>query len=149
MKTLAVLFLLVLIFTFGCKEETELPVSKYVKLEFKLAQNYAGDSLEMRVIKKDTIYLYPKVELSNEDIALVSKSEIDNGIVLTFTESGNDKIAKLTMLGFGKLLAVIVDDKVIIAPKIMGKISGKVQILGAFTKEEIGEMFDSLTKKNK
>ena len=144
MKIFAIL-LVILLTLFSCQEEKELPVSNKVKLEFRLAQDYLADSLETRVLDGDTIYLHEKVELSNSDIALVAKTELKDGLILIFTNQGNEKISKLSVSGFGKLLAIMVDDKILIAPKIMGKVSGRVQITGYFTENEIDELFDALT----
>ena len=145
MKTFAIICVLLLT-PFMCEEENELPVSGVVKLEFRLAQDYKADGLEKRIFKNDTIYLHEKIELSNSDIALVSKNELKDGISFTFNNKGNEKISKLSVIGFGKLLAIIVDDKILVAPKIMGKVSGKVQITGYFTEKEIDEIFEELTK---
>ena len=144
MKILS-LFLIILFTPFMCEEEKELPVSDKVKLEFRLAQDDQADSLEVRILNGDTLYLHEKIELSNPDIALVAKTELNDGIVLIFSNQGNEKISRLSVSGFGKFLAIIVNDKILIAPKIMGKVSGKVKITGNFTEEGINELFDALT----
>ena len=144
MKIFTILLLLSL-FIFNCNKEKKRTVSNQVKLEFRLAQDYPADSLEMKILNKDTIYLHEKTELTNSDIAFIAKTQLNNGIILTFTEKGNEKISKLSIMGFGKLLAILVDDKLLVAPKIMGKVSQKVQITGQFSNEEIDKMFDDLT----
>ena len=141
-------FFLVFLFFFACSEK-KLPVSDNIKLEFRLAQDYKANNLEMRILNRDTIYLHKKVELVNSDIAFVTKSQLNNAIILTFTQSGNKKISKLSIFGFGKMLAILVDDKILIAPKIMGKVSHEVQITGQFSNTEIDKMFDDLTSEIK
>jgi len=148
MKIFTIL-LLFLLLNFGCNEEKKLPVSDKIKLEFRLAQDYQADSLEMRILNKDTIYLHEKIELTNSDIAFVTKSQLNNAIILTFTAKGSGKISKLSISGFGRLLAILVDDKILVAPKIMGKVSNEVQITGQFSNEEINKMFDALTSEIK
>ena len=144
-----VILLVFLLLNLGCNEEKKLPVSEKIKLEFRLAQDYQVDSLEMQILNKDTIYLHKKVELTNSDIAFVTKSQLNNAIILTFTPQGNKKISKLSMFAFGKLLAIMVDDKILVAPKIMGKVSHEVQITGQFSNDEIDKMFDELTSEIK
>jgi len=143
MRPFYILLLLLLLF-FGC-EEKKLPVSRDIKLEFRLAQDYKANNLEMRILNGDTIYLHKKIELVNSDIAFVTKSQLNNAIILTFTQSGNKKISELSIFGFGKMLAILIDDKILIAPKIMGKVSHEVQITGRFSNAEIDKMFDNLT----
>jgi len=148
MKIFPILFLF-LLFIFGCNNEKKLPVSNKVKLEFRLAQDYQSDSLEMRILNKDTIYLYKKIELTNSDIAYVAKTQLNNGLIINFTQKGSEKIAKLSITAFGKLIAILVDDKILVAPKIMGKVSDEVQITGQFSNEEIDKIFDELTSEIK
>ncbi len=148
-KIIKFLFFIFLVLFFGCNNNRVRPVSKDIKLEFRLAQDYKSDGLEMRILNRDTIYLHKKIELTNSDIAYVTKAQLNNAIILTFTKKGNEKISKLSIIYFGKMLAILVDDKILIAPKIMGKVSHEVQITGRFSNEKIDKMFDELTREIK
>jgi preprotein translocase subunit SecD len=59
-----------------------------------------------------------------------------NSIEITFTQDGAKKMAKLTEENNGKLLAVLLDGKVVSAATIRSVISEKAQITGNFTKEQ-------------
>jgi beta-lactamase regulating signal transducer with metallopeptidase domain len=85
------------------------------------------------------LYLRPEAELSNADIQEATATMDDNGqpvIMVSFTVGGAEKMAKLTEENLGKPMVIMIDGKVISAPKIMSKISTKAQISGNFSKEE-------------
>ncbi len=86
------------------------------------------------------LYLRPEAELTNADIQEATATTDNNGqpvISVSFTAEGAEKMAKLTEENLGKPMVIMVDDKVLSAPRISGRISGgKAQISGHFTQEE-------------
>ncbi len=63
---------------------------------------------------------------------------------MSFTEEGG---AKLTQANQGKMLAVLVNGKVISAPTIRSKISEQAMITGQFTKAEAEKIAEGINGK--
>ncbi len=80
--------------------------SAKVKIEFRLAQDVPAKGLTKVTLpgngrgqKRETFYLYSKVELNNRDIKFAAKQETEWGtwaITLRLTDAGGEKMHKLT-----------------------------------------------------
>ena len=67
-------------------------------------------------------------------------------VIVVYDESGSEYLEKLTGDNIDKPLAICIDDKVISAPRIMTKISGRGAITGSFSMEEAEGLADKLKK---
>jgi hypothetical protein len=126
----------------------------FVPVEFRLAETEPGSDLtEMKISGSDQkYYLHKEVELSNADVASVNLGrETGNsaaGIVLTFTNEGKEKFAKVTGENIGKRLGIVVAGKLISVPVIKEAITGgETTISGRFTKEEADGIVKSMRGK--
>lgn len=112
-----------------------------LSVQFRLGENEPGKDLEeMTVSGTDRkIYLHKESVLSNADIKMASAqiTKTGVGVGVTFTEAGGKKLAEITKDNVGKILGVVVDGKLIMAPVIRVPITGgKGFIEGNFTLEE-------------
>ncbi len=110
-------------------------------IQFRFGENEPGKALkEMTVSGSDRkVYLHMESVLSNADIqgASVQKTKDGFGISLTFTEVGGKKFEEITRDNIGKILAIVVDGKLITVPVIRESITGgQAFIHGKFTQEE-------------
>lgn len=127
----------------------EVQPSAAAVVELRLAQDSPGDQLtKASVVDGDQIvYLHPTVITSSQDVssaAVVSDSDGHPTISVTFNEEGAKKIAEVTTEHRGKRIAIVVDDKVISAPRILATIQSRAQITGNFTIQEAVRIADSL-----
>ncbi|HZZ29095.1 MAG TPA: M56 family metallopeptidase [Pirellulales bacterium] len=119
------------------------------KLEFRLAEAEPGEGLTEAALPGGTekVYLHLQAELSKDDIASIQLMPNENGtegISITLTEAGGEKMEALTAANLLKRLAVLVDGKVLVAPRIQSKISDKMQLTGNFSKEELEQLSKTL-----
>jgi preprotein translocase subunit SecD len=123
-----------------------------VTVEFRLAETKPADGLTEATIEgtKDKIYLSKKAEVTNADIAKAGVG-IDNALEpavdLLFTDAGAKKMEVLTEKHLKKLLAIVIDGKVVSAPVIQSKFSDKCQITGKFSKEEVEKLVKAINGK--
>jgi preprotein translocase subunit SecD len=69
----------------------------------------------------------------------------NNEVLVTLTEKGKERFARLTEGSIGKRLAVVVDGKIVAAPVVRTKISGgSLVITGNFDAEEASELAEKL-----
>jgi preprotein translocase subunit SecD len=114
-----------------------------VKFEIRRAEAKPTDGLVKATVAGSAVYLYPTAELTNEDIAdarIVEQPEARVAIDFIFTEAGTKKMEKLSEKQIDKPLAILIDGKVIAAPTVKAKISGRAQITGSFTREEAAKI---------
>ena len=88
---------------------------------------------------RDKVYLHKEAALTNKDIleahAIESERADIFSIDVLLTAKGTEKIAKLTEQRVGKLIAVMLNGKVMSAPMVTGRISSdRIVIAGNFTK---------------
>jgi hypothetical protein len=119
------------------------------KIEFRLAETEAGDGLSAAELPgyPNKFYLHSNVELSGDDLKESSITTDDSGnsrISIRFNAEGARKISKMTKANMGKNLAILVDGKLIAAPKIMAELSSEAQITGHFNKEDLQRITDAL-----
>ena len=136
--------------------------TKKLKIEFRLAQDDPAEGLKEYVLKErggdkkgTKIYLYPKVELSNKDLKKASKRKEEFGtwgIHLILNKAGGEKMLKFTRANTPKLdgtrkrLAILFDDKLIMAPFIHVAISTEMQISGGFTEQKVDRVVNGLNQ---
>jgi preprotein translocase subunit SecD len=104
-----------------------------VSVELRLAQGASGPELVRREVygQGRTIYLQPRAQISNADIARVEalKTRIGKGVILQvwYTKSGAQKIAELTRQHIGDSLAVLINSAVVAIPVIQQPINPGTQ----------------------
>ena len=90
--------------------------------------------------EKTPVWISPEVALTNRDVTLAYPTRTTENrpcVGVIFTEEGALKFARLTKSHIGELLAVILDGRVTMAPKIAEEITGGRAIInGNFTEEE-------------
>jgi hypothetical protein len=88
----------------------------------------------------ETIWISPEITLTNADVVLaelVRMAADKFSVNLMLTEDGSLKFARLTKAHVGGFAAVIIDDRVMMVPKIIAEINnGRINITGDFTEEE-------------
>ncbi len=96
--------------------------------EFHLLEDEPGAGLESVDVPalKAVKYMHPEVVLLGSDIAAVAAMDLPHGgraLQITFTHDGAAKLARVTAASVGKSLAVVIDGKVVVAPRIMSAIT--------------------------
>ena len=116
-------------------------------LALYIAESEAQPTLEPVKVEGrhgETIYLHPKPFLTGEHVA-AAKVVQDNGrpaIDLTFDDAGREAMAEATgdalptPEGRYKLLAFVLDGKVIFAPRINSQIAAKARVAADFNQQE-------------
>ncbi len=150
MRTLIILITFLLQFQM-CNNEEKLPVSKNAQISFQLAENVITEGYEAREMDGRKIYLNPKSEITQNDIEFVIKShnEYDGMpiILLELDPEGTKKFADLTANNVQKMVAILVNNELLMAPVIQQEITGgKVQITGNFNDEKVEKLFKTLTE---
>lgn len=135
----------------ACQEEEKKPISKNAQIAFRFAENDPKEGYEERVHEGKKIYLNPIIEITQNDIDFVIKSINEYSempvILLEMNPKGTEKFATLTANNIKKMLAIVVNNEILIAPVIQDKITeGKVQITGSFSEEEVDKLFNTLTE---
>jgi hypothetical protein len=104
-----------------------------VSVELRLAQGTSGPELVRREVygQGRTVYLQPRAQISNGDIARVEalKTRIGKGVILQvwYTRSGARKIAEFTRQHIGDSLAVLINSTVVAIPVIQQPIDPGTQ----------------------
>jgi preprotein translocase subunit SecD len=89
--------------------------------------------------EKTPVWISPDVALTNRDVAFAYADRTTEGkpcVRVFFTQEGTLKMARLTKSHIGELLAIMLDGRVAMAPKIWQEISREAMINGNFTEEE-------------
>jgi len=104
-----------------------------VLVELRLAQGGSGPELVRREVygQGRKVYLQPRAQISNADIARVEavKTRIGKGLILQvwYTKSGARQIAELTRQHIGDSLAVLINSVVVAIPVIQEPINPGTQ----------------------
>jgi len=117
------------------------PKGGAVRVQFRLGENEPGKDLEemTSAISNQKVYLHKESVLSNADIktASVRKTKDGFGIAVFLTEAGGKKLTEITKNNLGKIMGMVVDGKLMMAPTIREPITGgEAFINGNFTLEE-------------
>jgi preprotein translocase subunit SecD len=116
-----------------------------VKLEFRRAELEPAPGLTEATVAgtTDKVYLHKTSDATNEDVADVRASEDiekNPAIDVAFTKAGARKMARLSEEHKGKPLAILVDGKVITAPRIAATFSERAMLTGRFTRDEVEKL---------
>lgn len=96
---------------------------------------------------KQTIYVDPEPSFDMQQIAkaaVISTEEGRPAISIEFTETGSERLEKLTSENTGKRLAILFNGKVIQAPKIVGAMGKRAVIHGNFTIQQAVQIAHAL-----
>ncbi len=127
------------------------------KIEFRLAENKPGEGLVKATVEKSelVVYLHQHAIITNKHIASARIVTDNNGIPsvgFTLTGEGAGRMKSATSenlpdraTGETKMLAIIVNGKVISSPRIQSIISTKGQITGNFSKAELQRIVESIS----
>ena len=127
-------------------------VAPRVALQFRLAEREAAAGLTEAVIlgSDQKVWLHKQVELSNEHVlsARVVYPQVGTPAVeLLFTDEGGERFTELTRDNIMKMVAILVDGSVIVAPRIMAEISGnRAQVTGSLSHAEAERIATGLSK---
>lgn len=120
-----------------------------VQIEFRLAESTAGDGLSQAAVGKTSqkVYLHVEPVITRQEIKaarLLKDGTSGYMIELTFTAKGAERMSEATSQNRGKLLAVLINGRVVSAPRILATISNGARITGAFTAAEASDIVRGL-----
>ena len=132
----ALLFLITALYALHCARGPE-PMA----VEFRLARTEPGEGLTEMTFDPtgEKFYLDDEVLIDNRDIAAAAATEWqgEHVIELTFTEPGKEKLARVTGQNVTERMGMVVDGRLLSAPRINAAITqGRAIIIGALTEEE-------------
>jgi preprotein translocase subunit SecD len=112
-----------------------------VKFELRLAQKEAAEGLEEMIAPqtKQKIYVHKNVVITNADVASAKahKNQLNEAaITVEFTEAGQKKVGEFSEKNIGKMAAIFIDGKLVVAPVIRAKFSKNAEIWGDWGREE-------------
>ena len=95
--------------------------------------------------------------IKNETLSILSDPEVQKVIdsipnpqvyiELLFNNQGKDKFANVTSKNIGNRIAIFIDGKIIMAPKIMNKVAdGKAMITTGYTEDEAKDIVKRINK---
>ena len=115
-----------------------------VPFEVRLAERDAATGLEAIADAAGArrVYVDPRVVVANGDIVAARAVPVGSGfgVEITFTDGGTAKMRAATSGNVGRLLAVVVDGRVLASPRITSPIDGVGILGGTYTKEEAGRL---------
>jgi preprotein translocase subunit SecD len=119
-------------------------------LEIRLAENRSQRGLLRAPVERTSleIFLHDTPLATNVDV-LDARAVETNGhfsVVITFTESGAESMARGTTGQQGKLLAIILDGTVIAAPGISGVMGERLVIDRSFSRAQAERVASSLSR---
>lgn len=113
-----------------------------VRFEVRLAEERPANGLQ-EVVMGDagrTIYLHPEPIVTNSDIARAEVRPGDGAspfaVAITFNAGGAAKVLQATQSHIGRLLAILIDGKLVAAPVLRSPITTSAVINGNFTEAE-------------
>jgi preprotein translocase subunit SecD len=124
-----------------------------IKFELRLASYEKVEGWKIDVVPgppKIPVWISPEAALTNADIARAWPQPDADGFSVGFmlTEEGSLKLARLTKSHIGENVAIMVDGRVMSAPKIMAEITGgRAVISGKFTEESAGSIAEGIMMK--
>lgn len=133
---LILVFSLPLLFSFHSKEENLVTLKTGW---YYIVEDRSGTSRQLN--STDEFYLIdtvPIVTVKEVEKIELSVYQHQNQLLITFKESAAEKWRIATEKSIGKPLAFILDDKLIMAPRVMEAIpNGKSSIAGHYSKDEL------------
>lgn len=98
----------------------------------------------------ETLPVYAHAFLDGNDLAAVERppgSATDAPLRLRLTEQGAFRLNQLSQLALGRRMAVLIDDRLVSAPKIMAELAGDtVEISGALSAEDETNLLNALRR---
>ena len=93
-----------------------------------------------------TVYVEPRVVVANRDITRTRVVPVGDGfgVEVAFSADGAAKMRAATAGNVGRLLAVVVDGRVLASPRITSAIDGVGILGGTYTKNEAGRIAKGL-----
>ena len=120
--------------------------------ELRLAEREPGQGLtEATVANSDEkVYLHKEAFITSADVvsARAVKSEYSDyyDIKLKFSAEAGERMKRISGQRIGKIIAVLIDGKVVSAPVLMGEIGGEAQITGPIRKEQAEDIAAGITR---
>lgn len=105
------------------------------KVGFYVAEAEEAEGLtaaEIEGREGETVYLHAEPALTRDDVAqanVVVVTGHGQAVNIEFTPAGAAKMTEVSQQNRGKRLAIVMDGKVLAAPKMMSKMSGRAQIM--------------------
>lgn len=137
MKTFSALLMVIHVLSCSKEKINYEPLS----FELRLAESKGDSGLVIMPLENSDMkfYIGNNVYLQNKDIisAKVIDQDTHPKVFVSLTDEGGSKFAEFTEQNIGKNAAILVDGKLVSAPRINAKIEeGKLIIVGYFTPEE-------------
>jgi hypothetical protein len=129
----------------------ESPLPADARVEFRLAEESQREGLTMAAIENsiDAVYLHSEPVLTNSDISRAQLTHDENedfAVSVSIAPKAQPRMLRVTTMNRGKRMAILVDDKVLVAPIIKWDISSSAMISGRFTQQEAQRIVDSLNR---
>jgi hypothetical protein len=126
-------------------------VQAAVPFEVRLAEDKPAPGLREAKVEDSGrfIYLHQEVVASNGDIAearIVSISASQYNVSVTLNKTGADNMHAATSGHIGRLLAILLDGQVVMAPVIRSPIEGSAVITGNLTKAQAERIVKGITR---
>jgi preprotein translocase subunit SecD len=145
MKTLLIFLFAAILFSCSDRNATQ----NVLVFELRLAETEPDPDLQEMVFfnTEKKFYIHDSVFISNDD--LISAEVIDwntqSKVKVTLNKEGRRKFAEFTLNNIGKNAAMIVDDKLVSAPRINAQITqGIFLIVGLLSQDEAQTIADSI-----
>ncbi len=121
-----------------------------VTLEFRVAEDAPANGLSEMLFAQtgERFYLHDEVLVTQADVdsALVVTQAERSAVKLILTPQGTAKFAELTEQNIGKRCGVVLDGKLVSAPRIMAPIlEGRMIVTGDFTESEANRIVRGLS----
>lgn len=121
-----------------------------IRFEVRLAEDQPAPGLrEAKVAGSNrSVYLYDSVIVSNGDIAsaraVPGSGPSDYSVNIEFNTAGAARMHDATASHVGKLIAILLDGRVVMAPTLRSPISESARITGNFTKSQAEKIANGL-----
>jgi preprotein translocase subunit SecD len=123
-------------------------IAKHRTVEFHMLEDEPAAGLQsVEVTPKTVKYMHPEAVLLGSDIAEASEVAQPyggRGVKITFTREGAAKLERVTSANIGKCLSVVIDGKVIMAPRIMAAMTTGVAQLSVAPGDSIEKIVAAL-----
>ncbi|MEJ2009635.1 MAG: hypothetical protein P8Z30_16020 [Acidobacteriota bacterium] len=123
-----------------------------IRFEVRLAESKPAPGLQKAELAGSHryVYLHKKVIVSNNDISDVQVVQEGGtshfAISIKFNAAGAEKMREVTRSNIGKLFAVLLDGRVVMAPVIKSSVGAYAMITGNLTKAEAKRMAERIVK---
>lgn len=121
-----------------------------IRFEIRLAEDQPAPGLTEAQVAgaKRSVYLYDNVIVSNGDIAsaraVPGSGPSDYSVNIEFNARGAARMHDATERHVGKLIAILLDGRVVMAPTLRSPISESARVTGNFTKAQAEKIANGL-----